>query len=451
MSASDNAFIKAYAEELAVAVGRPARSAARGPLSEPQPSPRLSRPTGLADQRVSLTGLYTLRHAAHVQSDRNAPTHTPAGLHTTSRVDSPAESERLSATSLSHRLPTARSFRVETIYVGVSQLIDATSNSDHAEPAQSATLDEAHVVDGEPPYSDFESRPTAHVATARRDEPSPVLLPHPHLLEWPDGRDRPSGADVAPAAARPAELAVQGSVEAAIAPRPAGLDPFRPQWEVDRFRWPDRIATLTAHCVAALDQLVSRLVTHHRLTGNVVAVTSCERGEGRTLFALLLAQHAARAGHSVAIVDGDVENPELARQLGLLDTRSWIDGEPTREYLEEVAVASVDDAITIVPLNAGAHVHANTVEDRGSDGPRRAMLRTLAEKYRLVLLDTGPMLTATRRWYGPFAHETLDASLVVRDVQSTSMSHLDHVVDRIRATGIGFVGIVENFVQHQQI
>jgi polysaccharide biosynthesis transport protein len=70
--------------------------------------------------------------------------------------------------------------------------------------------------------------------------------------------------------------------------------------------------TLRALCVA--------IQPDQRGQGDVVLVTSCESGEGKTTFATRMAQTYAYDGHRVLLIDGDLRRPRLASALGLQPT-----------------------------------------------------------------------------------------------------------------------------------
>ncbi len=62
-----------------------------------------------------------------------------------------------------------------------------------------------------------------------------------------------------------------------------------------------------------LDQLLARRIPHRPLS---VALVSAFAGEGRTLTTLMLANHAAKLGYRVLLVEADLHNPEIQSALG---------------------------------------------------------------------------------------------------------------------------------------
>ena len=62
-----------------------------------------------------------------------------------------------------------------------------------------------------------------------------------------------------------------------------------------------------------------------------------------------------------------------------------------------------------------------------------------------MLVDAGPFYQAAHLWFCQELQGAIDAAVVVRDAQKTSMSHLDDVCLRMRQAGIQDVSVVENF------
>lgn len=81
-----------------------------------------------------------------------------------------------------------------------------------------------------------------------------------------------------------------------------------------------RLAIDQPNCAVAETLRGMRLAVHSMNTtivGNVVLVSSAERGEGKTSVAAALALRAADDGMRVLLIEGDLHRPRLARELGL--------------------------------------------------------------------------------------------------------------------------------------
>ena len=88
-------------------------------------------------------------------------------------------------------------------------------------------------------------------------------------------------------------------------------------WEVDRFRWPEICRQLYAAEQSYFEHAGEKLLEASRDGLRVLAVSSSQRGEGRTTLALLLARAAAAAGARVALLEADTHAPRIAASLGL--------------------------------------------------------------------------------------------------------------------------------------
>ncbi|MEM8733087.1 MAG: AAA family ATPase [Planctomycetota bacterium] len=223
--------------------------------------------------------------------------------------------------------------------------------------------------------------------------------------------------------------------------RQAKMRSFNAVWEVDRLQWPAVCQELMDACESSLTQVAINLgkASHEGL--QVLAVTSPQAGDGRTTVACCLAKVAATAGLRVAIVDADIENPTLCYQTNLDLEDDWKSAIFQQLPLEEVAVHSLEDQLTVVPL-------LEPIEDYeiDSDDNRIAfMLQQLSESFDLVIADMGHM-DSKRSLVMPMTDQGIvNAVLAVVDHRQTTPGRVEACLRRIRRTGIASIGIVENF------
>ena len=224
---------------------------------------------------------------------------------------------------------------------------------------------------------------------------------------------------------------------------PAAKKKFAAVWEVDRFQWP----ALCDQALAAANDYFRdagvrlRAAAHEGM--RVLAVTSSQRGEGRTTVALSLARCAAAAGAHVALVDADLENPQLAAVLGLETSCGWEDVVVGDLPLAEAAVASLDDRIVLLPLTDDATKRSFAL----SDARVSQLLRDAADWFDLVIIDAPSLAIAERRLFEAGTSCPIDAAIVVRDLRHTSEEQALTAAARLRASGVTSVGIAENFVE----
>jgi protein-tyrosine kinase len=116
-----------------------------------------------------------------------------------------------------------------------------------------------------------------------------------------------------------------------------------------------------------------------------VAITSCARGEGRSVTAVNLALTAARQGREVALVECDLRKPSLARLFDLTP----------RGGLAEVIEGKVELPQALSRVDGVMVLCAGEARDPAAvmRNPRLAMtLDTLRASFPLVVLDAPPAL-----------------------------------------------------------
>ena len=163
--------------------------------------------------------------------------------------------------------------------------------------------------------------------------------------------------------------------------RRAKMRSFTPVWEVDQLHWPLVCESLIAECQDSLMNVAINLSKASEEGLQVLAVTSPEAGNGRSTVTCCLAQIAGASGLRVAIVDGDIENPSLSYQTNLDVDQDWKTAILTEMPLEEVAVHSIEDQVTLIPLLEPIH----DFEMDEHDNRIAFMLQQLSESFDLVL------------------------------------------------------------------
>ncbi|MFA5865305.1 MAG: polysaccharide biosynthesis tyrosine autokinase [Phycisphaerae bacterium] len=129
----------------------------------------------------------------------------------------------------------------------------------------------------------------------------------------------------------------------------------------------------------------------HRIEGghgNVILVTSADKGAGKTTLSIMLARSLAQTGKKVLLVDGDIYNPSLSRRFNVRQ-------EPG---LFAVLKGEVGDSEAIVETEtAGLSVLPTGISQNGSrelltNGSFKACLSRWRKNYDLVMLDSSPVL-----------------------------------------------------------
>jgi Mrp family chromosome partitioning ATPase len=238
------------------------------------------------------------------------------------------------------------------------------------------------------------------------------------------------------AEARTAETA---AIDEEPAPPSSGV--FQAAWEVDRFGWTPECDRLFATLTSSLDEAGTQLQAATAEGLRVMALCSAQRGEGRTSLALLLARAAAQAGVKVALIDADVDNPQLAANLRIQLETDWLAVLREDVPLEEAAVASLADGITSFALRVSAREQLVRLNEQAVS----QLVSRISKHFELVVVDMGAYTTDPRRMFAAGRDFPIDAAIIVRDMRTTSHEQTENVARYMRNAGVQAVGIVENF------
>ena len=217
---------------------------------------------------------------------------------------------------------------------------------------------------------------------------------------------------------------------------------FPATWEVDHYRWPLVCRQLLDSQTDYFSRAVKRLAEVAERGDRSFAVMSPESGDGCTTITLCLARQLAAAHLSVALIDADTERPELARQLEVQVASGWNDVHVDRADLTEVAITSLDDKITLVPLR-----EAIPMAERANLRPTVIQLMNeLASHHDLVLVDAGRLGSDS---LGLLSAKHIGGLrvLFVQNVRPNPESYAKSTseLERLRMSQIPIVGIAENF------
>ncbi|MFO0904529.1 MAG: hypothetical protein U0939_16110 [Pirellulales bacterium] len=299
------------------------------------------------------------------------------------------------------------------------------------------------------------SSTTSATSTAAATEAAPATSPAtshtfaPHVAFAPQPTLAPSPASTpasAPAPSSVASPAVEPQFETRIdppdhefqaTPRPA----FVPAWEVDELPWPAVTDQMSAAMGHDLLHAIADRLEQSADRGNVVAITSLIRREGRSSVAASLARAAAQSGLHVALLDADLENPRLTAQLDLQLDVSWVDAVLHGAVLPEAAVRSVQDHLSVFPLTPEARSAALS----WSDDSTVALFNLLRAHFDLVVADMGPLTEVLKRGLQGGSGGPLDGTVLLRDVRITGADQVLLIARELHQAGLHVVGVVDNF------
>jgi len=211
--------------------------------------------------------------------------------------------------------------------------------------------------------------------------------------------------------------------------------PFAAVWEVDAFEYTNEIVELFGN--TEVMRSIGKPLDDAVAAGlRSILITSASRGVGRTSVAIGIAVSAAAAGLRVAILDADVTHAGLADSLNLDVQSDWIDATSHDLPLDEIAVRSIEDQLTVLPLSRLS---------RHADVPIESLDRvvsTLSTVFDLVIIDSSP-------WFDSLIpvqrNTTIDAAIIVVDATLPDPNSVRQLQNNLRHSGIAGLGIVENF------
>jgi len=172
----------------------------------------------------------------------------------------------------------------------------------------------------------------------------------------------------------------------------------------------------------------------------ILAVTSAVTHEGKTSVAVQLAMSLARStNNSTLLLDGDMRSPNLHDIFDVKLTPGLTKVLEGKTSIEEAIIATSCPALDLLP--AGKLV--NNPHQLLGNGALAALLQSIAEKYRYVVIDTPPVLAASESL---MLAKMADASLVcvLRDV--SRIDQVKKAYQRLQIAGGKPVGLVLNGV-----
>ncbi|QEN12694.1 polysaccharide biosynthesis tyrosine autokinase [Mycolicibacterium sp. ELW1] len=167
----------------------------------------------------------------------------------------------------------------------------------------------------------------------------------------------------------------------------------------------------------------------------VIVITSSAPNEGKTTTAMNIALALAESDHNVALVDGDMRRPSVARYLDLVNEVGLSTVVSGRTSLSEALQATKFPRLTV--LTAGA-APPNPSELLGSLAAKN-VLNELRAKFDYVVIDSSPLLAVTD---GAILAALADGALIIAKFGSTKREQLAHAVGTLKDVGALLLGAV---------
>ncbi len=218
-----------------------------------------------------------------------------------------------------------------------------------------------------------------------------------------------------------------------------------PAWEVDALCWPDVVLRLEQHHAQTVTRVSQHIAACNQAGLKVLALTAADRGTGRTTVAMYLARAASFASLRVALIDADLLYPSLTDQVQLDAPNSWTDCISKNLAIDEVAIQSAQENITIYPLLEPQPASFLAEHQQ----PIADFITKLASEYDLVILDSSIISNLSdnpsNTLVGIANPSAIQAAIVVTDAELSSHEKTDEACKQLQSLGLSSVGIVENF------
>ena len=215
---------------------------------------------------------------------------------------------------------------------------------------------------------------------------------------------------------------------------------FRPGLEVDGFRWPEVCQDLTTHWAPHFSEVISELLAADSAGRSIVGVAGSAEGVGATTLTLCLARLLAKEDKTVAVVDGNFTDPQLAGRLSLAVDTGWEDVLSGETTLAESVVYSLADSIALLPL-VGGGLRASEKLDSIHASVTAGVLRY---HYDMVLVDLGSVAGGGQT---PIARKIaqqlrIDAAVLAADQASAAAT--ERLVRSAPELAEAMLGVIEN-------
>ncbi|MFF7792317.1 polysaccharide biosynthesis tyrosine autokinase [Streptomyces sp. NPDC007991] len=169
----------------------------------------------------------------------------------------------------------------------------------------------------------------------------------------------------------------------------------------------------------------------------VIAVTSAVPCEGKTSISINLASALAEFGSSVCLVDADLRRPSVAHTLGLVQ-----DAGLTTVMIGQADAGDMMQSAGSFSVLASGVLPPNPAEMLGS-AQFRTVVRSLAERFDHVVIDTAPVLPVADT---PAMASAVDGYLLVARYAKSTRGQLTDALRALQDVGATVLGSVLNMI-----
>lgn len=178
---------------------------------------------------------------------------------------------------------------------------------------------------------------------------------------------------------------------------------------------------------------------------NVIAITSCMPGEGKSSVSLNLSISLAEAGNKVLLVEADLRKPVL---MGRLLSEQKIKGLAYylsgQAELDEIICGTNHDGLQLI---VAGHIPPNPTELLGSEAFAN-MITELRSKYDYIILDTPPLGSTIDC---AVMAKVCDGTVMIIEAGAVSYRFAREVVTQLKKTKCPILGVVLNKVSQESL
>lgn len=169
----------------------------------------------------------------------------------------------------------------------------------------------------------------------------------------------------------------------------------------------------------------------------IIGITSSMRGEGKSTTAINLAYVLAENGGKVALIDGDLRLPSIARKMRI-KSNPGLTNLLMRKHIDfEKFKSSVTDNLYIIPSGP---IPPNPSELLGSDR-MKMVLDDLKKEFDCIIIDLPPVNIVSD---AVSVSELISGIVVVIREDYTEKKELEHCFRQLKLSNVNILGFVMN-------
>lgn len=169
----------------------------------------------------------------------------------------------------------------------------------------------------------------------------------------------------------------------------------------------------------------------------IISATSPLPGDGKTTILANIAAAFAKLNMTVVLIEADMRRPTFHKRWGIAGDVGLSDILKGRTAVDEALVPSGIPNLSLIPAGSGAANPSELLQHQEFDD----LLKTLAERFQLVIVDVGPVLAVSDPVI--VSQKSDGMLLVVRSSNDTKQQVID-AVDTLRSAGAKMLGCIVN-------